>query len=257
VKYAQKILKFSASRKADLISTFLLRSMGANISDFFFPQDLKRKASRTINYEVGDVANATLDLTHKSSTYLKSWQVSEALQDLIEEDLLLNVRGKKNIKKIAPKTLPKLKKGGDSTNVKREGLPSVYHITSDFVAIKKIVSKPEALEIIHCKLKEYGLLERFYHFMGMAVVYAIRDGDERMLQYANIVVQNMRDNSPVVQALSIKAGLNSNASVWKLIKEYLCSIKEEELERFVKKMVRLYIENPIDYSYTLLAVSRL
>jgi hypothetical protein len=258
-RYARKILRFWKMKKTPFLPHLLFKMMSMDINDLFFPQELKIKAAKTISYEVEDVTNAILDLTKNSSTHLKSWAVTEALQDQVEEGFLSNVKGKKSSKEAAPKAFPKLKKGGGYINGKREGLYSGYMITRDLAALNRIVSKPEALEIIHHKLRKYGRLEDFFLFNGLAVIYAIMQGDKMMFKYYNTITQTIIDNSPAARAALSKAGLNSKKvqySLWEPIKSYLRSIKEEELEGFVRNMIQAHLENPIDYSYTLLAISR-
>jgi hypothetical protein len=177
----------------------------------------------------------------------------------VKEGLLSNIKGKKSSRKAAPKAFPKLKKGGGFINDKREGRYSGYMVTRDLATLNRILSKPEALDLIHHKLRKYGRLEEFFLFNGLAVVYAIMTGDKRRFKFYNAVTQTIVDHSPAAQAKLSKAGLNSKEvqySLWEPIKSHLHSIKEEELEEFVRNMIRAQIENPIDYSYTLLAISR-
>jgi hypothetical protein len=177
----------------------------------------------------------------------------------VEEGLLTNIKGKKNSKKAAPKAFPKLKKGSGYIDGKKEGRYSGYMITSDLAALNRIVSKPEALAIIHHKLRKYCRLEEFFLFNGLSVMYAMMKGDKSMFKFYNVAAQTILDNNPIAQTALSKAGLNSKNiqySLWEPIKNYIQSIKEEELEEFVRNMIRVQIENPIDYSYTLLAISR-
>jgi hypothetical protein len=254
-KYASQVTKLSRSNKAPFIHKLLIRMMNMNSDDSFFPQDLNMNPEKTIFYDVKDVTNATSDLISKSSTYMNPWQVTEALQGLVKEGLLLNVKDKKDVKKFVPNALPKLKKGRSYDNTKREGRYSVYLTTSNLSALNKIISKPGVLKIIHRKLRDFGLLNHFYLFMGLAFVYAIME-DESMLQFANTVAQNTANANSAVQIALSKAGIEKiQYSHWELIRDYLRSIKEEELEGLVSAMIQPCIENPIDYHYTLLAIS--
>ncbi|HZA69707.1 MAG TPA: hypothetical protein VE548_08395 [Nitrososphaeraceae archaeon] len=161
-------------------------------------------------------------------------------------------------KKIAPPQ--KLKKGRGYSDNKREGLHSAYMITGDFATLNKVISKSEALKIIHQKLIKYGRLEEFFLFFGLASVYGMmKSDDKKMYKFFNVAAQTFLGNSPLVQAALSRAGVNSNKiqySLWESIKNYLRSIKEEELEGFVREMIRPLVESPIDYRYTLLTISR-
>jgi hypothetical protein len=223
--------------------------------ELIFPDDLKTKVAKAIPHDEEDVTGAILDLKKRQSTYLKSWAATETFQDLVNEGLLSNITGKSDIKKIAPPQ--KLKKG---RGVKREGLYSAYMITGDLGALNKVISKPEALKIIHQKLIKYGRLEEFFLFNGLASVYAMmKSDDKKVYKFFNVAAQAFLDNSPLVQDALSRDGLNSKEiqhSFWKPIKNNLCSIKEEDLEGVVREMIRPLVENPIDYRYILLAISR-
>ncbi len=256
-KYASKLIRLWSSGKTLFLPNLLFDTMATSANELIFPQDLKMKVAKAVIHDKGDVTGAILDLEKNQATYLKPWVVTEAFQDFMKEGLLSNIRGKTNIKKIAP--LQKLKKGRGYSDIKREGLYSGYKITDDFAALSKIISKHEALKFIHHKLIKYGRLKEFFLFNGLATVYAMMKSDDTMYKFFNVAAQAILDNNPSVQAALSKAGLNSKEiqySLWEPIKEYLSSIREEELEAFVEEMIRPQIENPIDYSYTLLAISR-
>jgi hypothetical protein len=83
--------------------------------------------------------------------------------------------------------------------------------------------------------------------------------DDKMYKFFNVAAQAFLDNSPKVQAALSRAGLNSKEiqfSLWESIKNYLDSVKEEDLEGLVREMIRPLVENPIDYRYILLDICR-
>jgi hypothetical protein len=255
-RYASKLPNLWSSEKILFLPNLLFAMMKMNANELIFPQELKTIVADAITHEDEDVTGAILDLKKKQSTYLKSWAATGAFQDLVSEGLLSNISGKRNIKKIAPPQ--KLKKGRGYSD-KREGLHSAYMITDDLGTINKVISKHEALKIIHRKLIKYGRLEEFFLFNGLALVYAMINSDDKVYKFFNVAAQTFLDNSLFVQAALSKAGINNNEiqySLWEPIKNYLSSIKEEELEGFVREVIRPLVENPIDYRYTLLAISR-
>lgn len=146
-----------------------------------------------------------MDLTKNSSNYLKSSAVTEVLQDQVREGLLSNIKGKESSKRAAPKAFPKLKKGSGYINGKKEGLYSGYMITSDLAALNRVLSKPEALKIIHDNLRKYGRLEEFYLFNWLSVMYAMMKGDKLMFKFCNALSQTIVDNNPAAQAALSKA----------------------------------------------------
>jgi hypothetical protein len=256
-KYASKLLKLWSSEKTLFLPSLLFATMSMDVNELTFPRDLKMKVAKATNHDEEDVTAALLDLKKRQLTYLKSWAATEAFQDLVNEGLLSNISGKRNIKRIA--SLQKLKKGRGYSDNEREGLYSAYMITGDLGVLNKVISKREALKIIHQKLIRYGGLEEFFLFNGLASVHAMMKGDDKMYKFFNVAAQMFLDNSPSIQAALSRIGFNSKEiqySLWEQIKNYLGSIKEEDLEGLVREMIRPLVENPIDYKYTLLAISR-
>jgi hypothetical protein len=208
------------SEEAVFLPNLLFATMSMNANELTFPQDLKMKVAKAITHDDEDVTGAILCLKKRQSTYLKSWAATEAFQDLVNEGLLLNISGKKNTKKIAPPQ--KLKKDRGYSDNKREGLHSAYMITGDFATLDKVISKSEALKIIHRKLIKYGRLEEFFLFYGLASIYAMmKSDDKKVYKFFNVAAQTFLDNSPLVQAALSRAGVNSNEiqySLWESIK---------------------------------------
>ena len=91
-------------------------------------------------------------------------------------------------------------------------------------------------------------------------MYALREGDETCFSLLTVGAQEIVNNNPEAQGSHFdKAGLDSKQiqhSVWEPIKNYLLSLKEEELEKLVKEMVEHLLENPIDRSIFLLYISK-
>jgi hypothetical protein len=105
-KYADRVLKFSKSKINFFITYFVLGSTNMTPEQFFFPGVKNKKLVNEIPYDIKDITNATLDLAKESSTYLRHWEMTEALQNLVDEGILLNIRGKDKIKQQIPAALP-------------------------------------------------------------------------------------------------------------------------------------------------------
>jgi hypothetical protein len=259
-KYADRFLKFSKSRINFFLTYFVLGVMNMAPEQPFFPNIENKKLVKEIPYSIKDIANATLDLAEESSTYLRSWEMTDALQRLVDEGILLNIRGKDEIKRQVPSSLSRMQKGGGYENSKREGYYSVYKITHNLVALSKVISNPQARQVIHNKLRDSGVLEKFYHFMGLAIMHALMKGNENLFQLLTVGAQAFLSNNIEAQNALSKAGLDNeqiHGELWEPIKNYLRSLKVEELENTVKKMVEYGLDNSIDHSYVLLAISKL
>ena len=259
-KYANRFLKFSKSKINFFLTYFVLGVMNMTIAQSFFPNVENKKLVKEIPYSIKDIADAALDLAKESSTYLRSWEMTEALQRLVDEGMLLNIRGKDKIKKQVPSALPRMRKGEGYKGSKREGYYSVYKITHDLATLNKVISNPQAIQVIHNQLKDYGVLEKFYYFMGLATLHALMKGNEDMFQLATVGAQATLNNNIEAQNALSEVGLDNkqiHAELWEPIKSNLRSLKEEELENLVREMVEYALNNPIDHSYVLIALSKL
>lgn len=258
-KYADRFLTFSKSRLNFFLTYFVLGAMNISPEQSFFPNSANKKLGREILYNLKDVTNATQDLAKESSTYLRSWEMTEALQRLEDEGILLNIRGKNKIKKQVSSALPRMRKGDGYENSKREGYYSVYKITHDLAALNKVVSSPQARQVIHNKLRDYGILEKFYHFMGLAIIHALMKGNENLFQLLTVGAQAFLNNNIEAQNALSKTGLDNNqihGELWEPIKGYLSTLQVEELENTVERMVEYALRNPMGNSYILLAISK-
>ncbi|MGA6990383.1 MAG: hypothetical protein WBX81_08205, partial [Nitrososphaeraceae archaeon] len=206
--YAKEIRKFSRSRKSFFLFTFSFEAKNVTSDQFFFPETVKQ-----IPYNTREVTGGILELVKKRATYLKSWEVQEALRELVKNGLLLNIKGKKKIKGLAPELFPRLLKGGGSDIKKREGFYSVYRITDDFAylnnSINEVISNPKALEIIYSKLEYFGVLEEFYDLLSLALLHVLMEEGERTLEWATAASQAVVNNNAAPELLLGKYGLDT------------------------------------------------
>ncbi len=153
--------------------------------------------------------------------------MSEFLKNLVDCGLLVKARDKEEIKKLFPHVLPKQKKGAQYKDSKREGRFSFYRITDDTERFNRVITNPKAVALIYNKLKKFGILQIFYEFMTLIIMYAIRESDvsfDQLLRIADV-----------------------NIEVWKHIKHHIISLNEEELQDLAKEIVVCELENPMDY----------
>lgn len=232
--YAKEIRKFSRSKKNYYLFTFLSKANSLTQNQFIFPSDV-----RSVSYDTEEIKECTMELLDKSPTYLKSWEAQEALQDLVDKGLLLNIKGKKELKYAASGLLPQLPKGrGYENKIKRrEGYPSGYRITDDLALLNQVLLNPEALAIIYSKLKSHGILEKFYYLICSALMLVLMEEQEKMVKLAIVASQAVLENNKEAKALLSNSGLDTEEipySTWEKIPKYLCSLKEEELEMLVR-----------------------
>jgi hypothetical protein len=272
-QHASEILKLSDSKKNFALVHYLLGAVNISPEEFLYPKDENEKLAKEIPNMINANTNAIRELVNETSPYLESWEMTEVLQQLANDGIFENVRGKNNIKKQIPGALPRQRKGEGYEKAKREGYYSVYKISNDLVTLNEVISNPKAMQYIYNKLKDYGVLKKFYLFKWLAVMYALREGDDNMLKLATVGAQETLNNNPEAQAAFAnlrnnpeiqtdfaKAGIDSNRvdySGLKLLKNYLLSLTEEQLEKSSEPMVDYLVENPIDHSLFLLSLSEL
>ncbi len=272
-QHANDILKLSDSKMNFVLVHYMLGAVKMSPEQFLFPKDENEKLAKEIPNMITVDTSVILDLVNETSTYLESWEMTEVLQKLANDGIFDNVRGKNNIRKQIPGALPRQRKGEGYEKAKREGRYSAYKITEDLAALNKVISNPKDMQYIYNKLKDYGVLKKFYLFKWLAVMYALREGDDNMLKLATLAAQETLNNNPEAQAAFAnlrnnpeiqtdfaKAGIDSNRvdySGLKLLKNYLLSLTEEQLEKSSEPMVDYLVENPIDHSLFLLSLSEL
>jgi hypothetical protein len=242
-QYVQEIHDLSKTDKALSIAYFVFNATKISSDQIFSPKDLNKKLAKEILYESKEAIAAILSSAEECETYLKSHDMSMVLQELKDEGLFLNIRGKKKIRAIAPHVFPRQTKRAGYNDSKHEGYYSIYRISHDLETLKKVISNPEAVKFVYNKLKKYGVLQKYYEFMVSSFMYTLIESDEeRFYQFATIAVQANLDNKQIPP------------SEWKEIKKYLGSLKEEELQGLVKEMVAHQLENPVNHNVLLLSI---
>jgi hypothetical protein len=241
-EYVREVLNLSKTDKALSVAYFIFNAKNMSSDQTFSPKGLNKKLAKEILYDPKEATEAILSSVEESKIYLKSYDMSEVLQELVDEGLFLNIRGKKKIRKLAPEALPKRSKGGEYKDSKPEGYYSFYRITDDLETLKKVISNPEAIALVYNKLKKHGVLQKYYEFIVLAFIYTLIEGDERFYQFATIAVQANLDNKRI------------HPSEWREIKQYIVALKEEELQDLAKQMVAYQLENPVDHNYLLLSL---
>ena len=101
------------------------------------------------------------------------------------------------------------------------------------------MSNPGTIEFIYNKLKKHGL-QKYYEFTSLAWVYAVKE------------IKSVRFDQ--LQKIAVQANFDFDPTDWKQIKQYIISLKEEELQDFVKEMVAYQLEYPVNHNILLLSI---
>src|SRR5215218_6107697 len=140
-KYSKDLSKILESDKGLALSTLFFNINNMSSDQTFFPEEINEKLAKT--------------LAKESQHYLNSPDLSKVLKSLKNAGLFLHTTGKQNIKKQSPESIPRKQKTGEP---RREGYYSIYKISNKVEDYKKILSNPQAVELINKTLKESGVL---------------------------------------------------------------------------------------------------
>ena len=117
----------------------------------------------TIKNDTTDLLAAIENKLGTNSEYISSNDISRALKSLEKEIGLINIRGKNKVKKTkGPQRIQFL------------GTPSMYKLPNRSQGLKKIMSKPDAIELVFKGLVSMGLLPHL-EFIWKASFYVARD----------------------------------------------------------------------------------
>jgi hypothetical protein len=210
--YSKDLSEILESDRGMTLSTLFFSMI--NMNQPLFPEEINEKLAKTLSEE--------------SQHYLNSPDLSKVLKLLENAGLLVNIRGKQNIKQQSPKSIPRKQK----TESRREGYHSIYKISNKVEDYKKILSNPEAIILINKTLKESGLLEKAYRNMFINIFHAITTANERMEKL-------------FTQSIPTSVGYGTiSTSDWKLLTEYLLSCNKTQLEELAKELTGHLLKNP-------------
>jgi hypothetical protein len=122
-------------------------------------------------------------------TYLHPRDMSKLLKRLEKACICINIKGKKDIKKEAKSRPGKSKSFSSETKPTIRGRPSKYKITDDVERFSKVLSKPDARELLNDSLTKSNLFYSYLRFTLKAFCYAIRNDKtvvEKIFRITNI-----------------------------------------------------------------------
>jgi hypothetical protein len=123
-QYVQEIHDLSKTDKALSIPYFVFNATKISYDQIFSPKDLNKKLAKEILYEPKEAIDAILRSAEECENYLRSHDMSMVLQELVDEGLFLNIRGKKKIRAIAPEVFrSRLKERDTMTQNLRDIIP--------------------------------------------------------------------------------------------------------------------------------------
>lgn len=218
-EYGKAFLKFPKS-KENFAHAFLRLNLN-NMTDsggLHYPSDLNQRLA--------------MKLANEEKRYLKGPALRKILKILVDEGLLFNKRGKRNIRQYARYAIPKERKGGEYTNSKREGNLSMYGTTPNAQLILKTLSYPGITQIITNRLQKSNLINSFFELVFLGITHAMRNGDKhtKRLLLKGLDITKIRSDG--------SGGSDLNDSELQQIMDALNNLDENKLKEIAKQFAQ-------------------
>lgn len=173
-----------------------------------------------------------MKLANEGKRYLKGPALRKILKILVNEGLLFNIRGKRNIKQNARYAIHRERKGGEYANSKREGNLSMYGTTPNAQFILKTLSSPGITQIITSRLQKSNLMNRFFELIFLGITHALRNGDKHTKR---LVLKGFGITKTRSDGLG---GLDLNDSDLQHIMDALNNLDENKLKEIAKQFAQ-------------------
>jgi hypothetical protein len=235
--YAEKVfLKFLDS-KADIGAA--LTMIYAKIDppgDIFEPGQLNRRIANDMRYNIrseGDISTTGVENINLNSNFLHSRDLSGVLKKNVSLDILIPVKGKKNISLYKNKIKKKRTKVPTNENIEdRGGYPSAYAISEEVMRIRKIAEKTGAMDYFRERMNQYGIGYDLARYIAEAIFYATKM-DKRMLPLLGVIGTRSMNNHLA----------ENDIHELETLSQSLQSISDGDLEIIADGSARLLIEH--------------
>jgi hypothetical protein len=140
----------------------------------FKPGELKQELANDIQQNYTDITREIEGYISRNKKLLSSRFLRErVLQKLEEDDILLRLEGKKEIRSYQRH----LRRPGKKSSSRpiynaRGGKPSAYKVSDEVQKLKKVMAKPEALDFLYNKVIRSRLAYKLARFTFLVFLYA-------------------------------------------------------------------------------------
>jgi hypothetical protein len=226
--FAAKIMK-GLKHRSNLAQVFFIYSFNdMNQQKLYSPAYFKNEISvhmrtNTLN-DRSDILTASTDKSKTDTEYISSNDISKALKTLEKEIGLINISGKEKIKK---------KRGKQKVEFSG-GRPSMWQLPPSSEGLKKLMSKPAAVELMVKSLFNNGLLPHL-EFILEASFYVAREQARKRSVY-----EFAKISEKSVDHLGIKI----DQQIWESHHNLMLSIPEDQLGVLAHRLSRLSINRP-------------
>jgi hypothetical protein len=139
----------SSAKNLDRIA-MTLKLQNISPEQGMFPEEMDKEVARILSKDYEEDYH---------SVPSKLSRLSKLRNEFESAGILYSLEGMKNIKNRSPKSIPRKLKGGPA---RREGRPVVHKLTRSVEDYRKILSNPQAIDVISTRLAKHGILEKVF-----------------------------------------------------------------------------------------------
>jgi hypothetical protein len=220
---AAKILQ-DLKHKKILNQAFVIYNFNnMDVATFYSPLDLKNEIAKSMQVNTL-YDNTDILTTLQESKTVNSNDITKALKTLEKETGLIILTGKEEIRKARI-----------TQKIKFLGRPSLWRFPPNSEGMKKIMSKPKAIELIFRSLINMGLLPHL-EFLWQASFYIVKEQAKNQNVYELIKSAEK----------SMDHGLNARIDQQSLeyYRSFLLSVPEEQLRLLAHKLCEFWVCYP-------------
>jgi hypothetical protein len=232
-EYAKKMLK-TMEHKKNIAASFIINDLiRQDPGKLYVPAEFKNKITKSMQsdglYDTTDMT-AAIEEEFKDE-YISSNDISKALKALEKEIGLNNTKGKDKVKKIRGKQ-----------KIEYLGKPSFYKLSPVYESLKRLESKPKAIELIFRSLISMGFFPHLKFFCE-AVFYAITDQNKKEMIYDCFKVASKPLDKPEAKV---------DKPNWELFINELRSMSNDQVKTAAGKIAEYLTIDPVLRQFILL-----
>jgi hypothetical protein len=156
--------------------------------------------------------------------------LSNVLKEFEDINILFRIKGKKNIKSQSSKSIKRKPKAGEA---KRQGYPIVRKVTKTLKEYERILSNPNAVNLINTDLIKHGRLKKVYELLFSDVLNIFKKAGPEFYDFLPIFGEIFPE---------VKTDTTPNPQ---LFQDAIKSVGQDELEQMKKEFVNHLLENPL------------
>jgi hypothetical protein len=222
IEYIKNLMIGSSKTNRSIIHTIITSMILQSDQSLFLPKDIKTKIIENLHA-----------LENESST-VYSYNISKVLKEMERDDVLQNIRTKKEIKKHGFSPDFKTKRSDEG------GYPSIYISSPTIEEYKRILNNSNAIQEINQIVKRYGKLDQFYNLFFQSLLETMISNSNELRKSLELMNKNM--GSPLDST-------EANFSNWNSMIEGAKLLSEKEKEDLCTDFINYMIDSPNSFVF--------